>query len=177
MPAGSTYTPIATTTLGSAQNTVTFSSISGSYTDLVLVINAATTHSLATFVNMFFNSDTGTNYSICELYGNGSSAISTRAGNTDQAWLGLNVSISTVLGESLTTANIMNYSNTSVYKNYLGRTNRASSSLDYPGTNLVIGNWRNNAAITSIAIRNTRGNVLYNFATGSTFTLYGIAAA
>ena len=38
MAAGSTYTPIATTTLGSAQADVTFSSISGSYTDLVLII-------------------------------------------------------------------------------------------------------------------------------------------
>jgi hypothetical protein len=38
MPAGSTYTPIATTTLGSAQADVTFNSFSG-YTDLVLVAN------------------------------------------------------------------------------------------------------------------------------------------
>jgi hypothetical protein len=33
-----TYEPIATTTLGSAAASVTFSSISGSYTDLVLVV-------------------------------------------------------------------------------------------------------------------------------------------
>jgi hypothetical protein len=32
-----TYEPIATTTLGTAAATVTFSSISGTYTDLVLV--------------------------------------------------------------------------------------------------------------------------------------------
>ena len=32
-----TYEPIATTTLGSAASTITFSSISGSYTDLILV--------------------------------------------------------------------------------------------------------------------------------------------
>jgi hypothetical protein len=36
MAAGSTYTPIATTTLGTAQSSVSFSSFSG-YTDLVLV--------------------------------------------------------------------------------------------------------------------------------------------
>jgi len=34
-----TYEPIATTTLSSAQSSVTFSSISGSYTDLVLVFS------------------------------------------------------------------------------------------------------------------------------------------
>jgi hypothetical protein len=33
----STYEPIATTTLGTATASVTFSSISGAYTDLVLV--------------------------------------------------------------------------------------------------------------------------------------------
>ena len=33
-----TYTPIATTTLGSAGTSVDFNSISGTYTDLVLVI-------------------------------------------------------------------------------------------------------------------------------------------
>ena len=177
MPAGSTYTPLATTTLGSAQSTVTFSSISGSYTDLILVMNSATTHSSSTFVNVLFNSDSGTNYSISELYGTGSSALATRASNTDQAWIGLDVSISNVLGDSVITSNFMNYANTSVYKTYIARTNRGNSSLDYAGTNLVVGNWRNFAAITSVAIRNTRGNVPYNFATGSTFTLYGIAAA
>ena len=36
-----TYEPIETQTLDSAAASVTFSSISGSYTDLVLVINAA----------------------------------------------------------------------------------------------------------------------------------------
>jgi len=37
-----TYEPIATTTLSTATATVTFSSISGSYTDLVLVANGRT---------------------------------------------------------------------------------------------------------------------------------------
>jgi hypothetical protein len=38
-----TYEPIATTTLGSATSTVTFSSISGSYTDLVAVFEVTLT--------------------------------------------------------------------------------------------------------------------------------------
>jgi hypothetical protein len=37
MAAGSTYTPIATTTLSSSQAEVTFTSFSG-YTDLVLIV-------------------------------------------------------------------------------------------------------------------------------------------
>jgi hypothetical protein len=42
-----TYEPIATTTLGTAlQTSVTFSTISGSYTDLVLIANITTIHIL-----------------------------------------------------------------------------------------------------------------------------------
>ena len=62
MAAGATYYPIATTTLSSATNSVSFSSISGSYTDIVIVFNGAASTSGVT-CNVQFNSDTGTNYS------------------------------------------------------------------------------------------------------------------
>jgi hypothetical protein len=47
-----TYEKIATTTLGSAQADITFSSISGAYTDLVIIytLNAATTTSSDTII-------------------------------------------------------------------------------------------------------------------------------
>ena len=44
-----TYEPIETKTISSATATVTFSSISGSYTDLVLVAIGKTTEALAKF--------------------------------------------------------------------------------------------------------------------------------
>jgi len=75
----STYTPIATTTLGSAASSVTFSSISGAYTDLVLV--GAGTLASNLYLNVKFNNDTGSNYSRTELYGDGSSAASYRESN------------------------------------------------------------------------------------------------
>ena len=176
MAAGSTYTPIATTTLGSAQSSVTFSSISG-YTDLVLVTVAATTHSSATFLNVQFNGDGGTNYSATDLYGNGTSASSARDTNTAKGWLGLDVSISNTLGDNVTVTNFMNYSSSLTNKTFISRCNRASSSLDYFGTNATVALWRNTAPITSIVVYNSRGGANYNFSTGSTFTLYGIQAA
>ena len=65
-----TYEPIATSTLGSAQATVTFSSIVGTYRDLVLIINSTPTTSNVTG-NMRFNSDTGVNYYMTGMRGNG----------------------------------------------------------------------------------------------------------
>jgi hypothetical protein len=55
MAAGNTYTPLATQTLGSAAASVTFSSISGAYTDLVLVLNIKSTSS--NYPTMILNSD------------------------------------------------------------------------------------------------------------------------
>ena len=176
MPAGSTYTPIATTTLGSAQSSVTFSSL-GSYTDIDIVMVAATTHTSSTFPYIQFNSDTGTNYSATELYGNGTSAASARDSNTAKGWIGLDVSISTTVGEAITKIHLMSFGNTNIYKPWLARTDRASSALDYYGTDAIAGTWRNTGAITSLTIKNSRGGADYNFATGSTFTLYGIQAA
>ena len=72
-----TYTPLQTTTLGSSQASVTLSGISGSYTDLVVVISAqGTSAGNDQDINMTFNSDTATNYSRTRLYGNGSNASS-----------------------------------------------------------------------------------------------------
>jgi len=51
-----TYEPIATTTLSSAQSSVTFSSISGSYTDLVLVFSDVKLSSGTTFKTVLANS-------------------------------------------------------------------------------------------------------------------------
>ena len=72
MPAGRTYTPLARTTLSSAAASVTFSNISGSYTDLVLVVSTISVNGTA---YMTVNSDTGTNYSRTFMYGTGSSVV------------------------------------------------------------------------------------------------------
>jgi hypothetical protein len=73
-------TPIASTVLVGTAASVTFASISGAYTDLVLKISARDTN--ASFdggkLTMVLNSDTGTNYSHTLLTGNNSTAASTR---------------------------------------------------------------------------------------------------
>lgn len=171
-----TYDCIATTTLTTATTSVTFSSISGNYTDLVLVVAAATTHSDSTFLSTRINSDTGSNYSWTNLYTLGSVAETSRNSNETFGWFAPYNSISTTLGDNVCIANFMNYSNTSTFKSWIVRNSRASTALDYEGTEEFIGLWRSTSAITSILIGNRRGGVDYNFASGSKFTLYGIKA-
>jgi hypothetical protein len=163
MPAGSTYTPIATTTLGSASSSVTFSSIVQTYTDLVLVANLLPASSAR--VKLRVDGDSGNNYSYTILFGNGSSAGSGRESSISEInyyWNGL------PSGWSNYILQFQNYSNTTTNKTILARGN--STAVE---TFASVGLWRSTSAIDSIELRSSVGT----FDTGSTFTLYGIAAA
>jgi hypothetical protein len=165
MPAGSTYTPIATTTLGSAQASVSFSSFSG-YTDLVLVCNFGTSKGSQDGLLFRVNSDSGSNYSVTRVSGNGTTASSDRSTSTTSLIAG-GVDGSTTT--SLAIYNVMNYANTTTYKTVLMRNNYSAAV-----TNATVGLWRSTSAITSIQLSAESAT---NLRAGSTFTLYGIASA
>jgi hypothetical protein len=165
MAAGATYEPIATTTLGSTQTSVTFSSIPSTYTDIILVSSAAATTSTGQGYGVQFNSDTGSNYSKTFLYGNGSSAVSGRASNQT------NISISNFDASGTpnpTIAHIQNYANTTTYKTVISRGGGVANF-----TIAYVGLWRSTSAITSMTLIIDSST----FTSGSVFTLYGIAAA
>ena len=171
MAAGATYEPIATiTTSGSATN-ATFSSISGSYTDLIVVFSGTVSNSSYSFM-VRFNGDTGSNYSFTDIEGNGTTATSYRLANTDKIYFSYN---NVTIGSSTSSqiVNVMNYANTTTYKTAIGRVATAVNSSGYAGTTAGVGLWRNTAAITSISLTVPVGNIT----NGSTFTLYGITAA
>ena len=155
----STYEPIATTTLGSDTSNVTFSSITGTYTDLVLVVNGGMASQAAMVVEL--NSDTGSNYSITRLYGDGSTATSDRFSNENYLDLGFfpaNLNSNSII-------QFMNYSNATTYKTVLTRWNSPAYTV------AVVGLWRDTAAITSIKLFNA---LAVNLKSGTSFTLYGI---
>lgn len=164
-----TYDKIQTTTLGSAQATVTFSAISGSYTDLVLISNVDVA-TAGSSINIRFNSDTGNNYSYITIYSNGIAHATNKAINQNKSYIGAYVAPNTAL-ETIIITNIQNYSNTAVNKTLISRSNRASAS-NSPGSEVLSGLWRNTSAITSITLAADSGNI----DTGSMFTLYGIKA-
>jgi hypothetical protein len=162
-----TYVALRTETVAVATNTVTFSlsGISG-YTDLRLVARGV---SSGGDIDLSFrlNGDTGSNYSRTFLWGSGSTAGSGRS--TGLSFGRLNYAgYWTTSNESVITADFMNYSNTTTFKTVLSRDNNSAVGV---GANVNL--WRSTAAITSIEIYTSA----FNFAVGSTFSLYGIANA
>ena len=169
MAAGSTYCPIATTTVsGTSTTTVTFSSIPSTYTDLVLVTNSGS--STASDLNFELNSNQGNSYSWTTLGGDGSSAYSARY--TNQTYSGRLNYVgyqSTNNYSQVVIAHFMNYANTTTYKTILSRSSNASL-----GTDAVMNLYRSTSAITQIKLLLASN---WYFLSGSTFTLYGITAA
>lgn len=157
MAVGSTYTPIATTT--TSGSSYTFSSIPSTYTDLVVVFSG--TNASNTGIQFTLNSDTGSNYSYTQIYGDGTSAASNR--NTtysSYAYIGTS--------QSVAIFQFMNYSNTSTYKTTLYRGNNPGSAV-----NAGVGLWRSTSAINQIAFTTFAGGNFSN----TQITLYGIQAA
>ena len=164
-----TYEPIATNTLGATQTTITFSSIAGTYTDIVFV--ASLKMGSSTFQPILrFNSDTGTNYSSTTVYGDGTSAGSARHTSINGIYANPGAGIGTAGNFNPWIINIQNYANTTTYKTTIARFNNSASVV-----NAGVGLWRNTAAITTITLTAEAGSG--DFQSGSTFTLYGIKAA
>ena len=157
-----TYDAIASYTVsGSSTTTVTFNSIASSFTDLILVVNAASTGNYYAYT--YFNSDTGANYSRTEVSGNGSASSSARFSNL------IPITLDTTLGATSNIIHFMNYANSSTYKSVLYRFNAANSI-----TGAGVGLWRNTSTINRIDIT---GYGATTYVSGSTFTLYGVKSA
>lgn len=161
-----TYDKIATTTLGAAASTIDFTSIPGTYTDLILVTTLKVTSS-AYDLYIRCNSDSGTNYSYTVLTGNGTSAQSARGSSISDGLLADYYGNPNTTFDTICISHIMNYANSTTYKTMISRANRASS-----GTDAVVSLWRSTAAITTLTLRNTSTT----WTSGSIATLYGVKA-
>jgi hypothetical protein len=158
---------IQTTTLGTATATIEFTSIPQTFTDLFVLISARGTNASTQVEGRLTFNGSSADFSSRVLYGNppGGNAATFTGGYT-----------AGVINANSSTANT--FANTSVYiPNYSGSANK-SFSVDSVNENndatafifIVSGLWSNTAAITSIGIQATAGNLN----TGSTASLYGI---
>ena len=127
-----------------------FSSIPGTYTDLVLVSNVATTSS--TNFGYYLNNDSANNYCVVNMYGNGSSTSSANSTTEGALWANWSNYTSTTVGNSIYISNIQNYASTSMYKTVITR-----GDFGGQGTEIVIGVWKSLSAVTSIVITTPSG--------------------
>jgi hypothetical protein len=158
----STYDLIETTTLDTAASSVTFSSITQDYRDLVLVVDGKQTNTDASGLARF-NGDSGSNYPQVGANGNGNSFASFTVTGTG--------SLAVRPGGYVSISQIMDYSATDKHKTVLARTNGTTTGADGVVEMRAI-RWENTAAITQIDIVSDT----QDFQTGATFSLYGISA-
>lgn len=162
-----TYEAIATTTVGAGgTSSIDFTSIPGTYTDLVVKYSIRQSNATAfSTLQITFNGSTST-FTGRYLEGDGSTVTSA---TTPARFIGY-------LNAATSTANT--FSNSEIYiPNYAGSTNK-SFSVDYAGENnatlsylgLLANLWSTTSAITSISLVPSTGNISQY----STATLYGI---
>lgn len=157
-----TYDLIASSVLSTDAVTVTFSSIPGTYRDLVLVADGSIEAGYAPDILLRFNGDTGSNYNFLFMYGTGANAES------------FGLSGSRIAGwqeRSNFIAHIMDYSATNKHKTTLTRYNTNQTSY---GLGATVMRWANTSAITSLRI--DASNDPADFKSGTTFYLYGIVS-
>jgi hypothetical protein len=167
--AGGDYESIATVIVGSGgSSTISFTSIPSTYKHLQIRYNSRSALASVTDNLYFaFNSDTGNNYNIHQLFGDGASAGASydSTGKYPSITAG-NSAPSSVFGAGV--IDILDYTNTN--KN---TTVRALSGIDVNGSGgyVLLRSllWRNTAAITQLDI--TSGTTWAQY---SSFALYGI---
>jgi hypothetical protein len=152
-------------TLATNTNTVTFSTIPGTYRDLRLVISG--TMSSSSSPSIRFNGDAGANYSYVSMYGFSSGPASTSTSGATQGPCGWIPTSPT--GQFTLTIDIMDYSATDKHKTFITRGSDTGSYVDS-----VCTRWNNTAAITSILVTGYLGGGTY--AAGTTMSLYGVLA-
>lgn len=156
-----TYEAIASTTLTATASSIDFTSISSSYTDLVLICYLQDSGT-ASYIRV--NNDSGSNYSRNILYGSGTSAAAYRdSGTTIPAGGQASPNFAPQI------FHFMNYSNTSTFKNVLNRQNEAANFIS-----VGLSTWRSTSAINRITLNATSANSLQ---AGTQVSLYGIKAA
>lgn len=160
-----TYTPIASTTLSSSQSTVTFSNLdtaAAGMRDLILVMRATGATGGGNF-RLAFNSSTA-NFTRVYMTGSGSSASS---GSQSDSLITDNAFWNTT-SATMSIVHIFDFSQTNKHKSVLARSDNAAN-----GTDANALRWANTSAITSITIDS---NLSSQFASGSTFSLWGVIA-
>lgn len=162
-----TYDLLDSVTLASSASSVTFSSISQDYGDLVLVVSLIPAQSGDNFA-IRVNGDTGSNYNSVYAEGNGSGVSSLSNTNQTRIIIPQTWTVGNTSEAGTLITNFSDYSATDKHKSLLSRVNRGGA-----GTTMAASRYASTSAITSITI----GQTTYDLGAGTTAHLYGIAKA
>lgn len=176
MPAGSTYTPLYTSTASGTVASFEFSSITQSYNDLVVSCSLRGTNTSTTVdLLLRINGSSSNAYDGNRFSGTGSSQVTGRYTNASfaapmGAMVAANAAASVFSAHEI---NFFRYSDTAMFKSVVARgaSNYDTSNNGY--VDLVLNNFFSTAAVSTITLLPSAGS----FAAGSTVTVYGIAAA
>lgn len=166
-----TFIKIATVTVGSggAAN-IDFTSISGTYTDLLVKVSSRTADTVNSSDPLVIRLNGSTsNLSAKAIYGDGSAAASLqRASNSNTAWTDTTLNTASTFGSA--EWYLTNYagSNNKTISQDSVQENNATAAIAALSSVL----WSNTAAITQVTILSGNG---YNLAQYTTATLYGIS--
>ena len=169
---------IGHTELGTSATSVSFTSIPATYDHLVLISSARSDASAYTsFMNFQVNGDTGSNYSRQALSAN-TGTLTSVSGTGGTVWTYNYLPAASALANtfSLTETWLMNYSNTSNYKQIYSKnagTNNSTTDSQW-GIRTSSGVWSSTAAINRVDALQSGGD---DFVQYSSFTLYGINGA
>jgi hypothetical protein len=164
-PSGA-YESIATATYSGSALSITFSSIPSTYQHLQ-IRGLARTPSGADQIDLRFNGDTGTNYSMHGLEGDGATASAQGYASTNRIY-NVNSPVSTADIYAVSVIDILDYANANKYKTVRTLTGRDSNGSGIIALNS--GSWQNTSAVTSITLTARS----YNPTSISSFALYGI---
>lgn len=154
-----TYTPLANITLTGSASTVTFSSITQSYQDLILTVQES--HSSGG-LSMIWNNTNASGYRYGNLYG--TTTTGSQSGND---------SVLFVNGGGNPGANVQTMYEFTITDYAYGDRQQLMLTKTYSQTTAIcwtVSKWDNFGPITTITLRGA------NFNAGSTFALYGLVA-
>ena len=173
----SSFFLISQQVLGSSASTVTFSSIPNTYKSLQIrsIARNTTADTYVTQMGLNLNSDSGTNYSLHYLYGNGGAVTAGGYGTSfGYAYISGtqidNYALANTYGASI--IDIVDYTlsknKTIKYISGVNINNTTDSS-----NQITLGSsvWLNTSAVTTVSITAAQNS----FAAGSTFSLYGVS--
>ena len=169
-PVTNSYESIATVTVGGGgSTTVAFTSIPSTYKHLQIRASF-TTSSGGQVISARLNSDSGSNYTLHSLIGNGSAASAGASTASPYATIFGRVVGTSATNPTALVTDILDYTNTN--KNTTLRTLGGNDNNGSGELNFLSDLWLNTAAVSAIEISPYNGAVA--FSQYSSFALYGI---